>query len=209
MKRALAFFGAFNPPTIAHLALAEFAMKAVGEDCVVFVPSKTAYIEDEQGKSYAFSDGERLDMLRAAAAKRPWMTVSDCELRAERQPRTYDTLCRLRDAGLQARLLMGSDKLPELEHGWRHVEEICRDFGIVCLTRGADACAQLIAEDAYLRGLSPYIRVLETPAQLHDVSSTAVRERLRQVRVLQSQIQAMVPNEILPLLITGGNDDET
>ena len=89
------------------------------------------------------------------------------------------------------------------------MEEICRDFGIVCLTRGADACAQLIAEDAYLRGLSPYIRVLETPTQLHDVSSTAVRERLRQVRVLQSQIKAMVPNEILPLLNTGGNDDET
>ena len=72
MKRALAFFGAFNPPTIAHLALAEFAMKAVGEDCVVFVPSKTAYIEDEQGKSYAFSDGERTSCRSWSTAGGTW-----------------------------------------------------------------------------------------------------------------------------------------
>ena len=75
-------------------------------------------------------------MLRAAAASRPWMRVEDWELREERQPRSYDTLCHLRSRGETAALLMGSDKLPELEHGWLHVPEIAAEFGIVCLARG-------------------------------------------------------------------------
>ena len=45
----LAFFGAFNPPTRAHLELAQFAMKKTGAEKVVFVPSKETYISGEQG----------------------------------------------------------------------------------------------------------------------------------------------------------------
>ena len=42
MKRVLAFFGAFNPPTTAHLELADFARKATGREGVIFVPSQAA-----------------------------------------------------------------------------------------------------------------------------------------------------------------------
>ena len=111
MTRALAFFGAFNPPTVAHVELACFAMEATGREGVVFVPSKSVYIRDEQGKDFAYSDWQRLEMLRRAAASRPWMAVTDWELKAEVQPRTYETLCHLRDEGYAPTLLIGSDKL--------------------------------------------------------------------------------------------------
>ena len=70
----LAFFGAFNPPTVAHLNLARFAMTATEAQQVIFVPSKAVYIRAEQGKDFAYTDAERLAMLRKAAESRPWMS---------------------------------------------------------------------------------------------------------------------------------------
>ena len=200
MKRVLAFFGAFNPPTTAHVQLARFAMAQTGREGVVFVPSKSAYIRDEQGKESAYSDALRLKMLNILAGNRPWMEVSALELHAERQPRTYDTLCRLRQAGVDPALLIGSDKLPELEHEWLHVPEIAREFGFVCLGRGADACGALIAEDPYLRGLAPWIEVLESPPELRDVSSTRVRALMAQLRAVKREIIDLVPGDILGML---------
>ena len=203
MNRSLAFFGAFNPPTAAHLSLARFAMEQTGAEQVIFVPSRSAYIRNDQGKDFAYTDEQRLAMLNAAAKTRPWMKVYDGEIRQETQPRTYTTLCRLRDEGTAAALLMGSDKLPELEKGWLHVREIAGEFGIVCLTRGSDACTEMIREDPYLRTLAPYIRVLETPPETRNVSSTAVRQQVKRIRAAREEIAGMVPEEILELVIGG------
>ncbi len=200
MTQALAFFGAFNPPTVAHLNLAEFALRQTGREQVIFVPSKSVYIRDEQGKDFAYSDGQRLRMLQTAAQTRPWMSVTGWEMAQPRQPRTYETLCHLRAEGIQAALLLGSDKLPELEHGWQYVENITKEFGIVCMSRGGDECRRMIQEDDYLRSLAPYITVLDTPEATKGVSSTAVRRRVAEMKRLQSEIAAMVPGEILPLL---------
>lgn len=200
MKRVLAFFGAFNPPTVAHIELARFALEATGREGVVFVPSKSVYIRDEQGKDFAYDDRARLSMLRVAAQSRPWMAVTDWETREETQPRTYTTLCHLRDEGFDPALLMGSDKLPELEHGWLHVEDIARRFGIVCMSRGTDACAAMVAADPYLRTLAPFIQIIETPEATRSVSSSQVRRRLTELRALQEEIARLVPEEIMPLL---------
>ncbi len=192
MTGALAFFGAFNPPTLAHLTLAEYALMETGRQKVVFVPSKSAYIRGEQGKSFAFSDEERLSLLRLALSSRPWMEVWDGEIYAPAQPRTYHTLCRLRDAGIQASLLMGSDKLRELSTVWRHVEDICREFGIVCMERQGDDCKTIIGTDPYLSALSPCIRVIHTPKDTQYISSTQVRERL----LTGGEIGGLVPPDI-------------
>ena len=201
VMKALAFFGAFNPPTVAHIQLAEFALRQTGgRERVIFVPSKAAYIKDEQGKDFAYTDGQRLSMLQKAAEARPWMAVTGWEMEQPRQPRTYETLCHLRAEGIQAALLLGSDKLPELEHGWLHVEEIAREFGIVCLSRGGDECARMIQENDFLRSLAPYITVLDTPEATKGVSSTAVRRRVAEMKRLQSEIAAMVPGEIMAML---------
>ncbi len=200
MKRYLAFFGAFNPPTHAHLDLAAFARERTGAEAVWFVPSQSRYIREDQGKDFAYGDEERLAMLRAAAVTRPWMRVSDIEIRQETQPRTYDTLCRLREEGWDAALLLGSDKLPELEHRWLHVEKIAKEFGFAVLTRGSDRTNAMIREDAYLSALAPYMTVLKTPERTRHLSSTAVRERVALIREAQRELKEMVPPEILALL---------
>ena len=196
----LAFFGAFNPPTNAHLELARFALEAAGAEKVVFVPSRAAYIREEQGKDFAYTDEERLAMLRKAAETRPWMAVTDWEIRQEQQPRTYVTLCHFRDEGSPAKLLIGSDKLAELENGWLYVQEIAQEFGIVCLTRGRDQCEEMIRQDPYLRTLAGGIYVIETPETTRDISSTGVRGRIREIRRIEKELDELVPPEIRMML---------
>ncbi len=200
MEKALAFFGAFNPPTVAHLRLAEIALQRSGRERVVFVPSQAVYIRENQGKDFAYANQTRLAMLNAAAETRPWMRVTDWELQQSRQPRTYSTLCHLREEGYQAALLLGSDKLTELEHGWLHVAEIAREFGIVCLQRGAVDCQELLRDDPYLASLAAFIQVISTPEETRSISSTAVRQRIAKIREIESELQELVPREILPLL---------
>ncbi len=196
----LAFFGAFNPPTAAHLELARFALEAAGAEQVIFVPSKAVYIREDQGKDFAYTDAQRLAMLRKAAETRPWMAVTDWEIRQDRQPRTYETLCELRKEGCMVKLLIGSDKLPELENGWLHVQEIVREFGVVCLTRGGDECEKMIRRDPYLRTLAGGICVLKTPEKTRNISSTEVRKRIREIRRIEKELEELVPPEIRLLL---------
>ena len=208
MHNTLAFFGAFNPPTQAHICLAEFAMRKTGRESVLFVPSKSVYIRGFQHKDLAFPDEERLAMLDKIAKSRPWMQATDIEMREETQPRTYHTLCALRDWGIPATLLIGSDKLSELENKWLHVPEICWEFGIVCLTRGRDECERGIQESAFLRKLSRFIEVLETPEEFREISSSAVRKMLLQKPVPEDELRRMIPEEILPMLLSAAKGGE-
>ena len=200
MKEVLAFFGAFNPPTRAHLELADYAWRETGREGVIFVPSRTDYIRNDQGKDAVYSNEEREGMLRRLAEIRPWMRVSGWELRQEEQPRTYRTLCHLRDEGYAPSLLMGSDKLRELSSGWKHVPEIAREFGIVCLARGKDSCREIIRNDPFLQEISDGILLLETPDDWKEISSTAVREILRQPGDPEGRFMELVPDEIRELV---------
>ena len=77
MIKALMFGGAFNPPTIAHIQLAEYAKKMTKSDVVIFVPTKMTYIKNDQQKDFAFNDEVRYEMLQKIASTREWMVVSD------------------------------------------------------------------------------------------------------------------------------------
>jgi len=200
MKKVLAFFGAFNPPTRAHLELADFAWRETGREGVIFVPSRTDYIRNDQGKDAVYSNEEREEMLRRLAESRPWIRVCDWELHQAEQPRTYRTLCHLREEGYEPSLLMGSDKLRELSSGWKHVPEIAREFGIVCLARGKDSCREIIRDDPFLQAISDGIVLLDTPDHWKEISSTAVREILRQPGDPEDRFNGLVPEEIRELV---------
>ncbi len=196
MIRALVFAGAFNPPTAAHLALAEEALRQMDRACVVFVPSQSRYISEEQGKDFAFSGAARISMLESCAKTRPWMRVCSWELEQLEQPRTYRTLCHLRETGIQGALLLGSDKLRELSAVWRHVPEIAREFGIVCMSRGTDECARILEEDPVLAGLRDCISVVRTQDRWRGVSSSEVRRRMRALEEARRQLMEMLPEEL-------------
>ena len=197
MKRIVAFFGAFNPPTLAHIQLAQRAYEASGREGALFVPSKSAYIRNSQKKGFAFSDEERLKLLGDIASTRPWMRVTDWEMKQPDQPRTYRTLCHLRDEGYEPALLIGSDKLKEMDKSWLFVEEMAREFGIVCLHRGEDDLDAIIESSARLRPLKQHILLVDAPEGLRSISSSLVRSKLDEMRRLRQELSALVPEEIV------------
>jgi len=195
----LAFFGAFNPPTVGHLKAAFYAMEKLSLSSVLFVPSKSRYIRDEEGKDFAYSDEARLSMLQTLGKKRPWMAVDNREIESESQPRTYDTLkAILSSTGRRYSLLFGSDKLPELQTGWRHVPEILKEFGIVVLPRNGEDPERMVEEDDYLRSLPDGFFFLPPLPEIQFVSSTKVRQAIASGD--WTTVEKNVPEEIWPLL---------
>ncbi len=194
MIKALVFGGAFNPPTNAHIQLAEYAKNKTNSDVVIFVPSKMTYIKDEQKKDFAFSDEIRLNMLKKIASNREWMIVSDYEIHLKQQPRTYETLRYLKQQGYTCKLLFGSDKLVELETGWKHVDELCKEFGIVCLERNYDDCNYFIQHNDFLSQYQTMIQIIDTPNDFQMVSSTLVRKYY--IEGDYRAIDALVPKEL-------------
>ena len=76
-----AYPGTFNPPTVAHLAIAEAAWRQGGLDRVDLVLSRSPLGKDPSVPSFQ----HRLEVLEAVAANRPWLvvTVTDKRLIAD------------------------------------------------------------------------------------------------------------------------------
>ncbi len=190
------FGGAFNPPTIAHIALAKEAMLQTNCEKVIFVPTKQSYIRDEQKKDSAFADDVRLEMLQEIAKKNDWMEVSDFEICAKEQPRSYITLQHLAAKGFQCHLLFGSDKLFEFADKWKYVPEILREYGIVCMTRYEDECEQEIQLNPFLSQWADCIQIVHTPKTYRRLSSTEVRDRYWKAVIALKELKKMVPEEL-------------
>lgn len=94
--------GSFNPPTVAHLAVAAEAVAAAGLDRLDLVLSRRALGKDHD---VAPSVEQRAEVLRAVAASRPWLGVVVTEHRLIADiARSYDAV------------VMGADK-------WRQVND--------------------------------------------------------------------------------------
>ena len=194
MIKALMFGGAFNPPTIAHVQLAEYAKKMTKSDVVIFVPTKMTYIKNDQQKDFAFNDKVRYEMLQKIASTRDWMLVSDFEIKAETQPRTYMTLLHLKEEGYACKLLFGSDKLKELKTGWMYMKEITEQFGIVCMKRSNNDFQSIIDNNPYVKSISPYIDMIDTPDDFQMISSSIVRHLFNEEKY--AEIDSLIPEEL-------------
>lgn len=192
--KALMFGGAFNPPTIAHIQLAEYAKKMTKSDVVIFVPTKMTYIKNDQQKDFAFNDKVRYEMLQKIASTRDWMLVSDFEIKAETQPRTYMTLLHLKEEGYACKLLFGSDKLKELKTGWKYMKEITEQFGIVCMKRSNNDFQSIIDNNPYVKSISPYIDMIDTPDDFQMISSSIVRHLFNEEKY--AEIDQLIPEEL-------------
>lgn len=198
---ALLFGGAFNPPTKAHIELAGYVCRKLSCSHVIFVPTKSRYIKQTQKKDEAFDDEQRLSMLRKIAAHHSWMIVSDYEIQAERQPRTYKTLQALKATYhcRRLRLLIGTDKLAQLNPAvaiWKHPAEIGREFGYVVMERARDHAEMMMHQDAFLHAHVDCFTIVSVPSTYRNASSTQVRTYMREIKERQQALDRLVPQEL-------------
>lgn len=151
-----AYPGTFDPPTVAHLAIAEAAWRQGGLDRVELVISRDPLGKDPVAPSFE----HRLEVLASVAAARPWLgvAVTDARLIAD-IARGYSAI------------VMGADKWAQVRHpSWYGGSLEARDAAITSLPR------LLVAPRA---GVSVPIPddavVLDIDAPIALVSSTEVR----------------------------------
>jgi nicotinate-nucleotide adenylyltransferase len=163
-SRVAVLCGAFNPPTRAHLALAEAAAPRAGE--VLFVLPRRLPHKDFSGASFA----DRLEMLVAATEGDPrfGVGVSDGGLLWE-IARECRADCGVRDVSF----VLGRDAA-ERVLGWRDprlppIEEQLREFELMVAARGGEFAAP--------EHLAGRIQRLAIPGEFDAQSATEVRRR--------------------------------
>ncbi len=166
--------GTFDPIHQAHLFIAEAVRVAVGLDRVLFVPNRSPAHKPDAEVAPA---EERMLMVRLAIAGNPCFECSDVELRREGPSYTVDTLKQLLVVypGADLHFIMGLDTILEIT-SWREPDEVVRLARLVVVARPGYRPG-----DLPLRVPARYLeRTTVVPTPAFDLSSTAIRERVRQ-----------------------------
>lgn len=177
------FGGSFNPPHVAHLAVAEAARDQLGLDRVVWIPAATPPHKAEQDLPAA---GHRLSMTRLAVAGHEAFAVSDVEIERAGVSYTVDTVRALQEAHPEVafHLLLGGDSLAQFG-SWVRPEEIVRRVPLVVYPRPGFDLADVPPS------VGARATVLDRP--LLDLSGTALRRLLRANR----SARYLVPDAVL------------
>lgn len=209
------FGGTFNPIHFGHLRAAEEARQRVGLERVLFVPSANPPLKSEE-----LADIEhRYRMTSMAVAENRFFGISDMECRRPERSYTLETARSLREeyAGADIFFILGVDAFMELPM-WHEPEELIKLIDFIIIGRPAmrfsdlsdspfvdvppaelqrlDSGASETFETKLKGGRSAVL--LGTP--LLDISSTAIREHIREGR----SIKYLLPEKVESFIMTHG-----
>jgi nicotinate-nucleotide adenylyltransferase len=192
--------GAFNPPHIGHLVLAQEAASQFRLERVLLVPYGRAPhkpIDPEPGPE------QRLEMTRLAAGDDDLLEVSPIEVEREGSSYTFRTLELLRDLRPEDELtfLMGADVAAHLDD-WREPARVVELARLGVAGRPGSVLEQAWAVLDRL-GARARADVVEMPEI--GVSSTWVRRRVAERR----PIRHLVPDAVAALIAERGLYRET
>jgi nicotinate-nucleotide adenylyltransferase len=163
------FGGSFDPPHLAHRALAEAALAQLSLDSLVWMPARQS--PHKAGHAPASGD-DRVAMLQRMTAGEPRFSIDPRELDRGGPSYTVDTLRELHAAqpGTRWWLVIGQDQYARFDtwHEWR---EILALAGLAVAARDGDA----VRAAPGLSGIPHALRIVEMPALPH--SATTVRTR--------------------------------
>ena len=187
--------GTFNPPHLGHLHAARLAREALGLDKVLFIPTNIPPHKALPEDTATVAD--RCEMVRLLLADTPWARLDTLEVARGGASYTVDTLRELRrflPAHVELCFLMGADAAARLGE-WREASELggLARFAVVSQRddvsldgRDLSRLAQIIDAREILQVAMPQM----------DVSSTDLREKVRQGRSIRDEVPAVVADYI-------------
>ena len=168
--------GTFDPPHMGHLILAEEGRLALGLEQVLFVAAGNPWRKAGQELS---PREDRLAMVRLAVGGNPHFAASTLEIEREGPSYTAETLaalCEQLTVDSEIFLILGQDSLADLPNWWQP-QRIISLARLAVAARTAWEPAQADALEREVPGISQRLVWLDMPRI--DISSTAVRERVR------------------------------
>lgn len=214
MGNIIVMGGSFNPPTIAHLKLMQAALDQLPQagstvNRGIFVPSSDTYVTRKMGKQT--DDGDktilpeklRLEMLKTFEQHDQRITVDSRELgTTEVRGHTVATLQAIQQEHPEDRVyfIFGGDKISGLSR-WHSFEAMASQFKIIVFSRGDVDSLSVIRRDKALSKYEDAFVILHQLDGLEAISSTAVRNRMRD----GEKLDGMLTYEVHTLLLAYHN----
>lgn len=163
------FGGSFNPPHLAHLALARLALTHLTLDEVRWLPAGAPWQKPAAALAPA---ALRRDMVAALIAGEPGMVLDERELHRQGPSYTLDTVHEFQSEQPDAELwlIIGQDQYARL-NTWRGARELLRRVKLAVAAREG----QPVAPPAAWADVSHTAVVLPLPRT--DISATEIRAR--------------------------------
>lgn len=183
------FGGSFDPPHLAHVALAQAAVAQLKLDALYIIPTGQAW-----HKARTLSAAEhRLAMARLAFSGLDHVVVDERELQRAGPSFTIDTLEALQaeNPGAQLYLIIGNDQFAALKtwHRWEAILEIA----IICIANRADPIRTEAGSDLETQARHA---VLTLQLPLMPVSATAIRRKISSDNASPQDWAPMVPEPV-------------
>lgn len=176
--------GSFNPPTIAHQRLLLGAVKELGAEKGIFVPSSHTYVSIKMRRAKlpkeVLREDVRLRMLNAMCDDDPRLGVDDCEFYRTEKGYTYESMETIQSKYPDAELyfLAGGDKISVISR-WHRIREFLERFRILVVRRDGDDPEAGLRENSFLCQHLDRFRIIAAPDGIAGISSSAVRDKLR------------------------------
>lgn len=185
-KRLGIFGGSFDPPHIAHIALAKHAVEQFGLNELRIIPTGDAW---HKARTLTPSP-HRLAMTRLAFVDVPQAVVDPREIDRQGATYTFDTLQALKaehpDADLY--LFIGADQANAFKT-WHRWQEILGLATVVVADRPIDGQGGMVSQ--WHNAVSPDVQRLDMPSL--NVSATEIRAHFAQGPYPASKMSAWLP----------------
>jgi nicotinate-nucleotide adenylyltransferase len=186
--------GTFNPIHLGHLLVAQEAMFEFGLDEILFIPNKTP--PHRIGEPDLVDSEDRFIMVNLAVSSNPGFFVSRIELDRDGVSYTLDTVKQLRLLYPETdfTFITGVDSI--LSDRWRGLDELLKQLArFVTVTRPGFDEKKLSGKKEELKlKFGDKIVVLKIPGI--DISSTMIRERVRQGKPIKYLVAESVEKYI-------------
>ena len=184
-KRVGIYGGSFNPIHKGHIALAKQILKRARLDEVWFMvsPLNPFKVDDAD----LLDDHLRLQMAQKALASEPRLLACDYEFHLPRPSYTWDTLQALRRdyPDHEFVLIIGADNWVKFDR-WYHSADLLQNFQIVVYPR----------EDSPIDADTLPSNVLLVNTKLYRMSSTNIRQRIREGRPIKRLVPAAILDDV-------------
>lgn len=182
--------GTFDPIHLGHLITAETALDAAKLDEVLLVPTGCSYFKADQKVTSA---ALRYEMTSAAAAGHARLRVSDVETSRPGNSYTAETLKELHRQYPEDSLyyIVGADTLVMMSL-WKDPQTIFDLSTVLVMTRSDEVSREGLADEVKRLGTDYGAQIAVLPCKNIEISSTEIRERVRQGR----SIRYLVPPQV-------------
>ncbi|CAJ1971515.1 unnamed protein product [Sphenostylis stenocarpa] len=181
--------GSFNPPTFMHLRMFELARDSLNSNGYCVIGGYLSPVNDEYKKKGLISAKHRIQLCQLACKSSDFVMVDQWEASQSTYQRTLTVLSRVYNSvcetglvsreSLKVMLLCGSDLLHSfgIPGFWipDQVKSICKDYGVVCISREGQDVEKTIFENEILNKYQDNIKVVDELVP-NQISSTRVRD---------------------------------